>query len=291
MTIKNISVVGAGTMGAGITQVCASAKYRVVLVDVGPSQIKRAKKSINDSLVRFARKGRLQEDVQNIIERVFFSTSMADCAEADLAIEAVFEDLSLKTSIFKELDGLVSRSTVMTTNTSAISITTLAAAVSSPERVVGIHFFNPVPMLKAVEVIRGLETSQQTMDAASAFVESLGKKPIRVHKDVPGFLLNRINLPSNLEAMRLVEQGIATTFDIDEGVKLAFGRPIGIFEVSDLVGLDVTLKACDAIYNETKDAKYLAPVILRRMVKAGRLGKKAGRGWYEYNRDGTRKDK
>jgi len=204
-------------------------------------------------------------------------------------MEAVYENLDVKKCIFQEVCRHVSEEAILATNTSAISITAIGACASHPARVVGIHFFNPVPMLKAVEVIRGIETSDQTMESAAQFIVSLGKKPIIVDKDVPGFLLNRINLPSNLEAMRLLEQGIGTIEDIDEGVKLAFGRPMGIFELGDLVGLDVTMAACDAIYSETKDPKYLPPVILRRMVKAGRLGKKTGKGWYEYNSDGTRK--
>ena len=289
MTIKHISIIGAGTMGSGIAQVCAVAKYQVALVDLDPQQLDRATKIIASSLERFARKGKLSESVATICDRITCSQELSVCGESDMAIEAVYEEITVKTETMRKISRAVSSTAIIGTNTSAISITTLAAAAANPERVIGIHFFNPVPMLKAVEVVRGMETSDQTMATTTRFIESLGKRSIAVNRDIPGFLLNRINLPSNLEAMRLVEQGVATIEDADQGVKLAFGRPMGIFELGDLVGLDVTLNACDAIYAETKDPKYLPPIILRRMVKAGRLGKKVGRGWYNYSADGTKK--
>jgi len=289
LDIKQISVVGAGTMGSGIAQVCAVAKYKVTLIDVETAQLDRARQVIQDSLNRFARKDKLIETVDSIIDRIEYSQNLNSCGGADLVVEAVYEDVEIKTDTIRKISQIVSETAVIGTNTSAISITTLAAAAANPERVIGIHFFNPVPMLKAVEVVRGLETSDITLGTTTRFIASLGKQPIAVARDIPGFLLNRINLPSNLEAIRLVEQGIATIADVDQGVKLAFGRPMGIFELGDLVGLDVTLNACDAIYAETKDAKYLPPVLLRRMVKAGRLGKKTGKGWYDYASDGTRK--
>lgn len=247
-------------------------------------------KSIEQSLSKFAEKKKITETVPDILRRISTSQSVEACKEADIIVEAVFEDVALKKDLFGQLDQFVPARALLTTNTSAISITEIASATTSPWRIVGIHFFSPVPMMQVAEVIRGMETRDETMNKAIQFVKTLGKEPIVVNKDIPGFLLNRINLPSNLEAIRMVEQGIGTIEDIDKGVKLAFGRPMGIFEVGDLVGLDVTLQACDAIYEETKDPKYLTPVLLRRMVKAGRLGKKVGRGWYEYCPDGTRKE-
>jgi len=288
-SIRQVTVVGAGTMGSGIAQVCATAHCDVHLVDVVAGQTQRAMKTIEQSLKRFAEKKRISEEVGTILGRIRTGQSMEVCQDSDLVIEAVFEDLSLKTDIFRQLEKSVSPRAILATNTSAISITEIASVTSSPVRVVGIHFFSPVPLMQVAEVIRGMETNDETMDLAVHFVKTLGKEPIVVNRDVPGFLLNRINLPSSLEAIRLVEQGIGTIEDVDKGVKLAFGRPMGIFELGDIVGLDVTLNACDAIYKETKDLKYLPPVLLRRMVKAGRLGKKTGRGWYEYNPDGTRK--
>jgi 3-hydroxybutyryl-CoA dehydrogenase len=290
LNLKQISVVGAGTMGAGIAQVCAVARYRVTLVDLDPKQLDRAKESIHNSLGRFAHKDKLSESVSAIMARIEYGQELAVCGNADLSIEAVYEDIDVKTGIIRELSQVIDPSAIIGTNTSAISITALATAAINPERVVGIHFFNPVPMLKAVEIVRGMETSDGTMDVTMQFIASLEKQPIAVNRDIPGFLLNRINLPSNLEAIRMVEQGVATIEDVDQGVKLAFGRPMGIFELGDLVGLDVTLNACDAIYAETKDPKYLPPILLRRMVKAGRLGRKTGNGWYAYNADGSKKD-
>ncbi len=289
MSIRQVTVVGAGTMGSGIAQVCATAHYEVHLVDVIAEQMQRAMKTIEQSLKRFAEKKRISEEVATILGRIGISQSMEACKESDVVVEAVFEDLSLKTEVFRQLEKSVPAHAILATNTSAISITEIASVTTSPWRVIGIHFFSPVPMMQVAEVIRGMETHDEILEKAVQFVRSLGKEPIVVNKDIPGFLLNRINLPSNLEAIRLVEQGIGTAEDVDKGVKLAFGRPMGIFELGDIVGLDVTLNACDAIYEETKDLKYLPPVLLRRMVKAGRLGKKAGKGWYEYNPDGTRK--
>ncbi len=290
MAIKQVVVVGAGTMGSGIAQICATAHYQVHLIDVISEQTERAMKLIEQSLKKFAEKNRISEEVSTILGRITTGQSMELCKDSDLVAEAVFEDFSLKADIFRQLEKYVSLHTILATNTSAISITGIASVTTCPWRVVGIHFFSPVPMMQVAEVIRGMETNDETMDLAAHFVKSLGKEPIIVNKDVPGFLLNRVNLPSSLEAIRLVEQGIGTIEDVDKGVKLAFGRPMGIFELGDIVGLDITLNACDAIYEETKDLKYLPPVLLRRMVKAGRLGKKSGKGWYEYNPDGKRKN-
>ena len=270
MNINQVAVIGAGTMGSGIAQVCATSHYEVFLIDNIPEQLDRAVKLIERSLAKFSEKKRIVEEVPVILKRITPTQSMEACKNVNLVIEAVFEDFCVKAEIFKQLDKGVRGDALLATNTSALSITEIASVVSDPSRVVGIHFFSPVPMMQAVEVIRGFETNNETIEEASRFVRSLGKEPIVVNKDIPGFLLNRINLPSNLEAIRMVEQGIGTIKDIDKGVKLAFGRPMGIFEVGDLVGLDVTLNACNAIFEETKDPKYLAPVLLKRMVKAGR---------------------
>jgi 3-hydroxybutyryl-CoA dehydrogenase len=188
------------------------------------------------------------------------------------------------------MDRLASPQALLATNTSAISITDLAASTARPEKVLGLHFFSPVPMMEAVEVVRGLCTSDETCAAGQTFVEALHKVPILVQRDVPGFLINRINLPSNLEAMRLVEAGVGTVEDIDRGMRLCTGRKMGPFETGDLVGLDVTYGALLALYEETRDPRWYPPLILRRKVKAGQLGRKTGKGWYEYSADGSRKD-
>jgi 3-hydroxybutyryl-CoA dehydrogenase len=189
-----------------------------------------------------------------------------------------------------KLDSIAPPPTILASNTSSIPITELASVTRSPERVLGLHFFSPVPLNQAVEVVKGMNTSEEVFQKGKDFVSQLGKEPILVQRDVEGFVLNRINLPSVIEAIRLVEEGIATVEDIDKGLKLAYGRMMGIFETSDMVGLDVTYGALMSMYRQTGDPRWFPPLLMRRMVKAGLLGKKTGRGWYQYNPDGTRKE-
>jgi 3-hydroxybutyryl-CoA dehydrogenase len=197
----------------------------------------------------------------------------------------------LKQEVFKQLDEMCRVETFIASNTSAIPITELAAVTKRPEKVLGLHFFNPVPMMQAVEVIKGAVTTEETILRGREFVLQIGKEPILVNRDVAGFLINRINYPSTIEAMRMVEEGVGTVEDIDKGLHLASGRRMGIFETSDLVGLDVTYNALLSMYHETGDSRWFPPMILRRKVKAGHLGRKAGRGWYEYDKDGGKKEK
>ena len=199
--------------------------------------------------------------------------------------------MEVKRQVFERLDDLAPSGSLLGSNTSAISISELAACTKRPEQVLGLHFFSPVPMMAAVEVIRGMLTSNKTFATGEAFVRRLGKEPILVHNDVPGFIINRINMRANIEAMRLVEVGAATVEDVDKGLRLAAGRKMGPFETGDMVGLDITYSALMAIYEETKDPAWYPPAILRHKVKAGYLGRKTGRGWYEYNEDGSRKEK
>ena len=212
-----------------------------------------------------------------------------NAGDAGLAVEAAFENLEIKQEIFKKLDQGCNPDALLASNTSAIPITELAAVTGRPGRVVGLHFFSPVPMMQAVEVIKGVTTSEEAMLAGLHFVRRLGKEPIRVESDVPGFLLNRINLISYVEAIRLFEQGIGSVEDIDKGFRLAFGRKMGPFETGDMVGLDVSYGALSAIYEESKDIRYYPPQLLRRKVKAGQLGRKAGKGWYIYDNGSLRK--
>jgi 3-hydroxybutyryl-CoA dehydrogenase len=191
--------------------------------------------------------------------------------------------------VFQKLDEAAGPNALLASNTSAISITELAAVTARPEKVLGLHFFSPVPMMKAVEVIKGLATNEETSQQGKAFALKIGKEPIMVNRDVAGFVINRINFPSTMEAMRLVEQGVATVEDIDKGLKLASGRKMGIFETGDMVGLDITYGAMMAMYRETGDPRWYPPMLLRKKVTAGQLGRKTGKGWYEYNQDGTRK--
>jgi 3-hydroxybutyryl-CoA dehydrogenase len=289
MKIGKIFVLGSGTMGNGIAQVCAQSGISVVMCDLSQGILDKAVKNINWSVSKFIEKGKISEDLNTVMKRIQTSTDYAAAADADLVIEAVFENIEVKHEVFEKVDSVVGDKTILASNTSAIPITEISAAVSRPENFVGLHFFNPVPMMMAVEVIRGVSTSDETFQYGADFVEYIGKEPILVNRDLAGFILNRINMVSNMEAMRLVEQGVATPEDIDKGMCLAFGRRMGPFETSDLVGLDVQLMAYNNVYNEEKELRFYPPSILRRKVLAGQLGRKTSKGWYEYNPDGTRK--
>jgi 3-hydroxybutyryl-CoA dehydrogenase len=223
------------------------------------------------------------------VDRIKTVSDFSDATSSDLIIEAVFENLDLKKEIFEKMDGLAGPESLMASNTSSIPITEIAVAVKHRDRVLGLHFFSPVPMMQAVEVIRGQCTSDNAMLKGKQFVVRIGKEPIMVNRDVAGFVINRINFPSSMEAMRLVEEGVATVEDIDKGLRLASGRRMGIFETGDMVGLDVTYGALMSMYKETGDPRWFPPMILRRKVKCGELGRKTGKGWYEYDKDGRKK--
>ena len=287
MGIEKVLIVGAGLMGSGIAQVCAQSGIQVILNDISQELIDKGMKNLAWSVDKFIEKGKLSEDRDTILSRIETTTDFSRASEADMAIEAVFENLDLKQEVFRKLDETCKPDALLASNTSAIPITELAAVTERQEKVIGLHFFNPVPMMQAVEVVKGVGTSEETMQSGIDFIQRLGKEPIRVESDVPGFLLNRINLVSYVEAIRLVEQGIGAVADIDKGVRLAFGRRMGPFETGDLVGLDVSYGALTAIYEESKDMRYYPPQLLRRKVKAGQLGRKTGRGWYEYDEQGT----
>ncbi len=289
MSIDSVLVVGCGLMGSGIAQVCAQAGMKVFVYDVSQEALDRAFKNISWSVGKFCEKGALTEEKETIIGRIKPVRDIGAETEVDLAIEAVFEKIELKQEIFKKLDQACGPQVLIASNTSAIPITELASVTKRPEKVLGIHFFSPVPMMPVAEVIRGISTTEETILAGVHFVKRIGKEPIRVERDVAGFLLNRINFPSTIEAIRLVEQGIGTVEDIDKGMRLAFGRKMGPFETGDMVGLDVTYGALMACYEETKDPRFYPPQLLRRKVKAGHLGRKTGKGWYEYHADGTKK--
>ncbi len=289
MAIEKVMVVGAGLMGSGIAQVCAQAGIEVFLTDVSREALERAMAGIEWSVGKFIEKGKLTEERTAVLQRISVENGFERAAEADLVMEAVFEQIEIKQEIFKQVDQACGPQTLIASNTSAIPVTELAAVTGRPEKTLGIHFFSPVPMMPVAEVIRGMATSDDTLQAGRAFVVQLGKEPIMVHRDVAGFVINRINFPSTMEAMRLVEQGVASVEDIDKGLRLASGRKMGIFETGDMVGLDVTYGALMAIYKETGDPSFYPPLLLRRKVKAGHLGRKTGKGWYEYNPDGSRK--
>jgi 3-hydroxybutyryl-CoA dehydrogenase len=289
--IKKVFVVGSGLMGSGIAQVCSQSGLEVVLYDIDPEALKKALKSIDWSVGKFVEKGELKEGKSAIMGRIKTASDFSAAAECGLFIEAVFENLDLKREIFEKIDALSRPEALMASNTSSIPITEIAVATKRPERVLGLHFFSPVPMMQAVEVIRGQSTSEETMVQGKQFVVRIGKEPIMVNRDVAGFVINRINFPSTMEAMRLVEEGVTTVEDIDKGLKLASGRKMGIFETGDMVGLDVTYGALMSMYKETGDPRWFPPMILRRKVKSGELGRKTGKGWYEYDTEGRKKTK
>jgi len=290
MAVNKVFVVGAGLMGSGISQVCAQAGIKVFAYDTDPKAANKAQKGIQWSVAKLIEKGQLEGDLSTIVKRIEFVPDLSKVSEADLVIEAVFEKLEIKTEVLLKVEGLCREETLIASNTSAIPITELAAPLKKPGRVLGLHFFSPVPMMQAVEVVKGIATTDETAEKGKDFVIQIGKEPIMVTRDVAGFVINRINFPSAIEAMHLVEQGVATVEDIDRGLRLAAGRRMGIFETGDMAGLDVTYAAMMAIYQETGDPRWYPPMILRRKVKAGHLGRKTGKGWYEYNEDGSRKE-
>lgn len=290
MDISKVFVMGAGAMGNGIAQVCAQTGISAVMCDLSQDLLDKAVKNINWSVSKFIEKGKISESLDTVMGRIQTSTDYDAAAEADLVIEAVFEKIEVKHEVFKKLDSVVGDKTIVASNTSAIPITEIAVVMRRPENFLGLHFFNPVPMMAAVEVIRGISTSDEAFQYGADFVRFIGKEPIMVNRDIAGFILNRINMLSNMEAYRLVEQGVATPEDIDKGMRLAFGRRMGPFETSDLVGLEVQLMAYNNVYQEEKDLRFYPPSILRRKVLAGQLGRKTGKGWYEYNPDGSRKE-
>jgi 3-hydroxybutyryl-CoA dehydrogenase len=289
MDINKILVVGSGLMGSGIAQVCAQAGINVLLNDVSEDALTRSRESIAWSVEKFVEKGKLQEDSQTVMDRITMVREIDSLGGVDLAIEAVFENIEFKHEVFKKLDTICPPETLIASNTSAIPITELAAVTNRPQQVLGIHFFSPVPMMSAVEVVRGIATNDETAEAGRRFVLKIGKEPIVVNRDVAGFVINRINFPSTIEAMNLVEAGVASIEDIDKGLRLASGRKMGIFETGDMVGLDVTYGAMMAMYRETGDRRFYPPLLLRRKVKAGNLGRKTGMGWYSYDEQGNRK--
>ena len=288
MEINKVLVVGSGLMGSGIAQVCAQAGVYVVLSDVSDEALLKAKNTIGWSVDKFIEKGKLKEDRNTVMNRISMTTDFTAAKDVDLAVEAVFEKLEIKQDVFRKLDEALNSKALIASNTSAIPITEIASVTKRADKVLGLHFFSPVPMMAAVEVIKGISTSPETALAGSRFVLKIGKEPIMVNRDVAGFVINRINFPSTIEAMNLVEAGVATCEDIDKGLRLASGRKMGIFETGDMVGLDVTYGAMMAMYHETGDQRFYPPLLLRRKVKAGHLGRKTGKGWYTYDDKGNR---
>ena len=282
MDIKTIGIIGAGTMGNGIAQACAVSGINVVMVDISDAAVQKGLATVSGSLDRLMKKEKMtQADKDTALARIKTSTSYDDLKAAQLVIEAATENYELKLKILKQVDGIVGPDVIIASNTSSISITKLAAATSRADKFIGMHFFNPVPMMALVEIIRGLQTSDATHDAVKTMALALGKSPITV-KNAPGFVVNRILVPMINEAFFVLAEGLATPEDIDAGMKLGCNQPIGPLALADMVGLDVCLAVMDVYLAEFGDSKYRACPLLREMVAAGRLGRKTGRGVYQY---------
>ena len=280
--VQSIGVLGAGQMGNGVAHVFAQYGFQVRLYDVSAEQLDKAQKTIRQNLDRQAKKGVIDPaGIQLVIDRISIAKSLEDFSECDLIIEAVNENESLKFDIFRQLDEAVKKDAILASNTSSISITRIAAVTKRPDKVIGMHFMNPVPVMQLVEVIRGLATSDETFQTIAGLVEKLGKV-MAVSQDYPGFIVNRVLMPMINEAIFVLYEGIATPEDIDKGMKLGTNHPMGPLALADLIGLDTVLAIISVLYEGFKDPKFRPCPLLVKMVNAGYLGKKSGRGFYTY---------
>ncbi|MEX2161598.1 MAG: 3-hydroxybutyryl-CoA dehydrogenase [Anaerolineales bacterium] len=281
MAIKHIFVVGAGTMGSGITQTAAVSGYQVTMMDVAEDFVKRGQASIAKSVEKLAEKGKLTAEQKAAALAIAATTDLKAAAGADLVIEAATENPELKFKLFKDLDDLARPEAILASNTSSISITKLAAATKRPGQVIGMHFFNPVPLMSLLEVVRGKETSEETLATALEVGKQMGKTPVIV-KDSPGFVANRVLMPMINEAILALDEGVADAEGIDTVMKLGMAHPMGPLALADLIGLDVVLYIIEVLYRDFGDNKYKPAELLRRMVTEGKLGRKSGQGFYEY---------
>ena len=282
MEIKKIGVVGAGAMGNGIAQVAAQIGFKVVMRDIEMRFVEGGMKNIERFLSKSVEKGKIDaSEKDTIIDRIKGTIDMDDLKDVDFVVEAVIEDLDLKKSVFKQLDELCKPDVILATNTSSMSITEIAASTKRPDKVCGMHFFNPVPLMRLVEIIRGYSTSDETINATTELAQKMGKTTVEVKKDSPGFIVNRIMIPHMIEAIKIVEEGIASIEDVDKAVKNGLNYPMGPFELMDLTGIDIAYFVTQYFFNElNKENKWVAPNLLKTMVRAGKFGKKTGGGWY-----------
>ncbi|WP_411680765.1 3-hydroxybutyryl-CoA dehydrogenase [Clostridium thailandense] len=282
--MKKICVLGAGTMGAGIAQVFAAKGYEVILRDIKDEFVERGVSGIKKGLSKLVTKGKMaQEDAEAIANRITGTTDLKLAADCDLVVEAAVENMDIKKKIFGELDEICKPETILASNTSSLSITEVAAATKRADKVIGMHFFNPAPVMKLIEIIRGMATSQETFDAVKELSVSIGKDPVEV-AEAPGFVVNRILIPMINEACGILAEGIASAEDIDKAMMLGANHPMGPLALGDLVGLDVCLAIMDVLYKETGDSKYRAHSLLRKYVRAGWLGRKTSRGFHNYTK-------
>lgn len=281
--IKKVAVVGAGTMGSGIAQVAASNNRDVLLIDISDAALDRGIKIIEKSLGRFIKKETIShKEYDSVLNRITTTTKFEDLGDVDLVIEAVFEDMGVKKEIYNKLDNVTREDVILATNTSSLPIVEIAVSTSKADKVVGMHFFNPAPMMKLVEIIKTLATSDETAQFAYDFALALGKEPVMT-KDSPGFIVNRILIPMLNEAVFALQDGVGSAEDIDKAMVLGTNQPIGPLALVDLIGLDVTLDVMDTFYREFQDSKFRAAPLLRQMVRAGWLGRKTGKGFFNYS--------
>jgi 3-hydroxybutyryl-CoA dehydrogenase len=280
--IKKVGVLGCGLMGSGIAQVAAAAGYDTVVRDVAKEFLDRGRAGIEKSLAKFVEKGKLDAAARDAtLKRLTFTTTVADLKGVDVVIEAITEDLALKNALFNELDGLCGPATIFASNTSSLTIAEMAAATKRADRFVGLHFFNPVPLMQLVEVVRTVTTSDETFKRAFAFAKSLGKEAVAA-KDNSGFIVNLLLVPYLLDAIRAVERGVGSVPDVDKAMQLGCGYPMGPLTLLDFVGLDTTYHIAEIMFKEYREQRYAPPPLLKRMVLAGMFGKKSGKGFYDY---------
>ncbi|MED1420353.1 3-hydroxyacyl-CoA dehydrogenase family protein [Bacillus smithii] len=283
MAIQTIGIVGAGSMGSGIANLAAMNGFQVILRDIQEHFLDNALKRMDQFMSKSVSKGKLtEEQKQETLERIQTTTTLEDMKNADVVIEAVIENLDLKKEVFSQLDQIMPEEVILATNTSSMSITEIAAATNRPERVAGMHFFNPAQLMKLVEVVRGYQTSDETVEELKALSKQLSKEPVEVKKDSPGFIVNRIMIPQFIEAIKLLEEGVASAEDIDKAVTLGLNYPMGPFTLQDFAGVDIGYYVMEYLKEELNNNQFAPPLLLKQLVRAGRLGKKSGAGFYDY---------
>lgn len=285
MEIKKIGIAGSGIMGAGIAQLASTKGFEVVLYDIKDEFVEKGLATVKKALQRLVDKEKMTaEDMAAALARVSTATDVKAFADIDLLIEAIVENVEIKKDFFAKVDAVCKPEAILCSNTSSISITTLAAATKRPDRFCGMHFFNPAPIMKLVEVIRGYDSSDETIATVKGLAETLGKTAVEVKKDTPGFVVNRILFPHFLEAIRIYEEGIASKEDIDTAVKLGLNYPMGPFELMDFGGLDTLISVTEYFFDESKESRWNLPQSARSVIRSGRYGKKSGKGWYDYDK-------
>lgn len=284
--IKTIGVIGAGTMGNGIAQLAAQMGANVIMRDVKDDFVQRGIKAIDKFLQKGVERGKVTEEQKSsVLGRIIGTTDMGELAKADFIIEAVIEDLDLKKQVFSQLDEICRPDVILATNTSSMSVTLIAAATKRQDKVVGMHFFNPVPLMKLVEIIHGFGTSDETVAITTALAQKMGKETVEVKVDSPGFIVNRLMIPHMIEAVKLLEEGVASKEDIDKAIKLGLNYPMGPFELMDFTGIDICKYVADYFYLElNKEQKWAVPTVMKNQVRSGFVGRKSGKGWYDYGK-------